>query len=245
MKIELIAHYTTAKIAIEKILPNNSLRFNKLKNSNDPWEFKKNIHVNLNDNIFKMFNDLKRKDNLNSFYENIKSISFSTDDLSTSDKKIECYKNSLMWAHYGNNHKGVCFVFDKKALTNLFVNQHGKQILINENVSYLENPCGIVIKDESSSFNKQVVIEKRKEWSYENEFRLSIIPSNEDRFISNISESLLAIVIGGNFPEVYKCCLLEIKEKGFSNIKLCQIHYDPNGFYYLSGIDDKSVPCVI
>lgn len=120
-KRKLICHYTEREIAIEKILFTRSLRFNELKNTNDPWEYKKNINPSIRNG-----NDLFRaigKSNETQFQsEKVKSLSF-TKDLS----KIRCFENQLMWSHYAENHKGICLVFDERKLKKLFEQQFLKK----------------------------------------------------------------------------------------------------------------------
>lgn len=252
--MNLISHYTSADKAILEILPKKRLKFNELKNSNDPWEYKRNIYARFGENILNLMGNLKKMDELNTYIDNIKSICF-TNDFPTENR---CFCNRLMWAHYGDNHKGVCLVFDRDKLINLLKK--------SDNGLYLDQPDEIIysstkpksiaisgnedIKDFVKNNSDEILFTKNEVWGYEKEFRLVYIPnkekiSNKDLFIDNISDALEAIFIGGNISKIDQNAIRVIKEKNYSNSNLYKMLWDKNGFFRISDLDNDSIhpPC--
>lgn len=91
--MNLISHYTSAETAINYILCKKTLRFNELKNTNDPLEYKKGITLKLDENILKLFKNYKTKDELEEHILTLKSISFTKDSKKPEEKS---YFNELM-----------------------------------------------------------------------------------------------------------------------------------------------------
>lgn len=123
--MNLVSHYTSAETAINFILPNKSLKFNELRKTNDPLEYKKSIYIQLGTNMLEVNKALKAMDKLNDYFQSIKSISLTKD---FTEKNKRCFFNQLMWAHYGKNHTGVCLVFDKSELIRIFKEQYSGRL---------------------------------------------------------------------------------------------------------------------
>lgn len=100
------------------------LRFGKVVNSNDPIEVKNmeffyNGDSEIGDNI---------ENDIRNYLNNILHlIAFSEGEIEMSEELIQegtlhelkerpAFYLPRMWAAYGDNHKGICFVFDKKKL---------------------------------------------------------------------------------------------------------------------------------
>lgn len=243
--MNLISHYTSAKTAIDFILPSKSLRFNELKNTNDPWEYKKEIYIKLEENFLNVFKFLKDKDELDKHFQNLKSISFTND---FKDENKRCFYNQLMWTHYSKNHQGVCLVFDKDELVNLIKEQYEEEDFIEpRSVEYDDSFKKIVL---NNSINTNNIIEhlsyrKKMIWKYEEEFRCIIQPNDKESFIKCIERALKAIIIGGNFPKIYHCKIKELIKNEEYESRLCKINYDKSGSYFLSDIDDEYLPSKI
>ncbi len=233
--MELISHYTSAKTAINCILPKESLKFNELKNTNDPWEYKKNLYVQLSENMLDVRDRFRMMDEITTYIENIKSISFTKD---FPKEKERCFCNQLMWSHYGDNHKGVCLIFDRDKLVKLIKKTKNGVCLSQPNQITYSLPKE---KDYPINTNKNIqefVIEnsddliftKNKAWNYEKEFRLVFLP-NKDKFINrsfsikNISDALAAIILGGNCSENDKCAIEKLYKKTYSEAEFLKIIY--------------------
>jgi len=99
----------------------------------------------------------------------------------------ESYKNTLMWSHYGQSHKGVCIEFDVAHGVSLFG-------LCNK-VEY----GGPLPKLDYPSTDPRDVIapifRKSKHWEYEEEWRVAI-PSWSHRHLDFPAEAVTAVVFG-------------------------------------------------
>lgn len=116
-----IYHYTSAEVALTKIIPAGNLRAGSFLTMNDPRESK--------DWLFGMKYD--REPDRESIGEeearaasriaqaSTRVIALSTDIDSPHSGVNEAqfgrgYAHSAMWAHYGQSHAGVCLIFDRK-----------------------------------------------------------------------------------------------------------------------------------
>lgn len=131
--------------------------------------------------------------------------------------------NPVMWAHYANNHKGICIGFD---MTHPFFNQSYSMNGFQENskifsllkVDYkLNRPTY-----EDLSLEEYVVTAfstKRVEWSYEKEYRL-LRPITSDNKVRRVEKIPLSV-----FKEIYFGLQCETDKDVLNNIKaLCKIY---------------------
>ena len=90
-----------------------------------------------------------------------------------------------MFSHYGDSHKGLCYIFDSKKLI--------PDELINSliKVDYLQVPALVEYKvpdkysdNELEQIGRNMVKIKYKEWEYENEWRLRINLGNPSKNIN-------------------------------------------------------------
>ena len=135
---QFLYHYTTANIALNYILKNNTLKFGKYNNTNDPKE-SKNWEFNLGSNEKRDFRKYKMGE-LSSWMSsklknNTKIACFSMDSAPLTGNHIkDIFKRGFckprMWAQYTNNHSGVCLVFHKEKLSKLIKNVFEPNYLI-------------------------------------------------------------------------------------------------------------------
>lgn len=96
--------------------------------------------------------------------------------------------NILMWSHYADCHRGICFGFDG-AETNPFFGRA-------QQVSYQEHyPVANLIKDHPGSYQDKVILSKASFWAYEREWR--IIEHERGNGIYRFDENDLKQVIFG------------------------------------------------
>ena len=93
------------------------------------------------------------------------------------------YDNLLMWAHYGDKHKGVCIEYNTNSIiTNVEaeMRQHGYNLIIVGNAIYSKRRKKL--KPIKNYFSINNLIEaaflKDKHWEYESEFRFVIVDFN-------------------------------------------------------------------
>ena len=120
----------------------------------------------------------------------------------------------LMWSHYADYHKGLCFVFDldKLSLNGLFAD------VIYANTKPCYDYCNM---DEDPL---KWFIYKHKDWRYEKEIRGILIPpknakTERYRKVHFPKEALKEIIFGAKYQEYYKSFGQVIgvcKENGFN-----------------------------
>lgn len=119
-----IHKYTTTD-RLKEIIQNNSLYFSSVAKYNDPFEFKANLSSNFNQlELFTLLKDTGKYSDAEATKLSDMMIQDKEACLSSFQQSIEktisklgvcClsqkYNNLLMWAHYGNDHKGVVLKF--------------------------------------------------------------------------------------------------------------------------------------
>ena len=155
------------------VLNEGTLHFSPYSLMNDPSEFKLIGYPNLSpetfefpsptraENLLKNFMDSGQYDKAKDFlYENTLLCCLTTSST-----------NPLMWAHYANNHRGVCYEYESEEILKASV---GKLCPIqykdgppdcSQNQSYIDYLTTI----------RECAFTKNKEWEYEDEWRISKI----------------------------------------------------------------------
>lgn len=248
-KRKLVCHYTKREIAIEKILSDRKLRFSELINSNDPWEYKKNIGISIEE-IEDIFPAYRQNAQIFQLVDKVKSISFTMDD-----KEKKCFENILMWAHYGENHRGICLIFDEYKLCELFENDESfvNRRLKEKEVSYVNSAEKINSnkKDDDAitflkKYEKPLFYTKNEAWSYESEYRLMLFPDNNepgDTFLNGIDKALVAIILGMEYPEEYKINIHELMRNYYPYARLFQMHWDTDGYFRIKDFSGLPQNC--
>ncbi|MFO9416554.1 DUF2971 domain-containing protein [Legionella pneumophila serogroup 1] len=247
-----IAHYTNLDTALNYILPSNKLRFGTAGKVNDPYENK--IDWLEDDPSTTLTLDCPDKLNkIRTLISNHIKLLCVTHfrDLEKHETGIEnlYYAIPLMWAHYGNKHKGACLIFDKEEL--------GKEIekipvegkIIRKKVEYCSflstvGDGGGIAVDRAlltnmigdtkllyNEVNKNAYLEtkffrKTKCWEIENEYRWLLFSKTYNDVFVNYKNSLKAIILGDDFD------LREID-------KVRMYKPDAHGLYQLSCIYGK------
>lgn len=252
-KMMTVGHYTKMKTVLEHILPvdpvspenKNRLLINTFKNSNDPWEYRQNCYTIFD--ISKFYSDPidqyhKAPEMQKEFFTRVGFISFTKDtDL------VKNFDHPGMWAHYGENHKGICLIFDLIELGDLFKNQF-KNITVSGSMKYgaienkpihLENEISLeaLFKEHA----KDLFFEKMKDWGNEKEFRFVTFDNTPDcdknSYLQYIDDALIAIILGANFDNTYKCVINQYLTNRDNNnknkIEFYQMVFD-NGIFRVS-----------
>lgn len=163
---EYLFHYTRSE-NYRKILDNQTLLFNNIHKTNDPYENKKFDFFDIteirkdeksyetDDEIRWFFNQLNRIKN-----RIVRSLSLSKGvyNFNTlNEKNRPGYFLPRMWAQYGNNSKGVCFVFDKaKLLEQLKANLDDRYHFFDGSIEYRD------ITEETYSLSLEKIIKNRR-----------------------------------------------------------------------------------
>lgn len=234
---QYIYHYTSLQKGLEYILPTMKLRLSPLKHTNDPRESK---HLVLS--IPDIDNYIEGKDEetldaatdttkfLKLLQREHKVVCFSRDSeeyFNVPDKFKTIYRGynkPTLWAHYADNHRGMCFIFDKSKLMKSVSSEFSdaKYKIYKENIVQYDALENIIdkfsVKFENylklgakkwlqDYFNKNyttLLLSKTSDWKTENEFRIIIKCKQKTDFLFlPINDSLSGIVLGADFPFAY------------------------------------------
>lgn len=120
------------------------------------------------------------------------------------------YLNELMWAHYANNHQGICVKYHFRNDITKFVDKSKGQIAYFRDIEYTSD---MDTYRKNGAINlKDAFFAKGKAWEYENELRLLAFDPNGDGRYGNIDakNSVAAIYFGLKCPQEKKDEIMEI-----------------------------------
>ncbi len=187
----IVYYFTSEKYGIEN-LKNRRLKVSDFSNVNDPFEL---LGIELRDR------DVRKAVNFEKSQISKKYglLCFSTDK-----------KNPVQWAHYADNHKGVCLGFDvpeKKLKTVKYV----KERLARETL-------------DQSDCNEKLLTTKFRHWVYEQERRLIIdlnstqINGDGLRFVSFSEDMVLKEVYIGCKSKLKFACISSAYKSGDKSV---------------------------
>jgi hypothetical protein len=241
-KMKLIGHYTKMEKVLEHILPDNRLLINNFKDSNDPWEYRENCYTIFD--ISKIWPDpidqyIIEPQMQAEFFNRVRSISFTQDT-----SLVRSFDHPGMWAHYGQNHKGICLVFDLNEFKKLFKTQfkrnakfgslkYGK---LESKTIRLEND--ITLEKVFKEYAKELFYKKLRDWKNEEEYRFTTFNSSENcnvnTYLKDINNALVAIILGAHFNKTYKCVIENhlLNRNHKNKIELYHLVFS-NGHFYI------------
>lgn len=252
MKIpKRIYHYTKLETALEYILPSATIRLGSIGITNDPRESKDwgfavmSPPQDLTPEKFleemaelqNIANHIRRKewwflstcqDDPNLIVPKLEHVDFSHFDYG--------FARASMWAHYAQNHRGICLEFDGLAL-NEAINSavvpgdlvFSGAVEYNDEFNFarmrhrgdaLQISWPDVSKNNIVDGMRQHILarydlfflEKTKDWKVEQEFRW-LVNSQRGPVEVDIRKSLRSIVVGTDFPSVYGPSIKSLAEK--------------------------------
>lgn len=233
----------------ENIIKNSALWFSRPSEFNDPFECYSILSSFSDRDVEKWLNTKESflnattnkqeeaRNRVMSMTENIK-IKDSI-DRKLNDIGISCFckteKEVLMWSHYSDKHKGMCFQFNVEKDPNLF--------LLPYFVEYVPSisPKNYFLK-QSNEFIRQFITTKCYKWCYEQEIRVIKFP--EEMSLSNADkgkafeykpEALRKIIFG---CKASKETISKYKDDlcanyGFGHVKFSQMQQKKDGTFEL------------
>ena len=228
---EYVAHYTSLDTVVKYIIPTNKIRISSFEVLNDPYEtvfdwLEKGLNISEITFEENDQNDLEFQKIKENIKKNIKIFSTTTFDeknKNTADISNDIYCRPRMWAQYGDNHEGVCLIFDKKELHIEFESSRKVAVIAdkveyNNFISLIENSVTIeptklksLSNDpyklyEQLNNNQQLTsrfFRKHNDWESENEYRWLVYSEDESEFDLDFKKSLKAIVFGSKVNDRY------------------------------------------
>ena len=126
----------------------------------------------------------------------------------------------LMWAHYGNSHRGFCLEFDAEVL---------RKYCYCSRVRYLKHypTFSEFVRADPEECARTFVLTKSNHWEYEKEVRLVINTETEDgrelgRVVKYPQDSLTGIIFGCSISDEDKQIVTEAVIKNGANVTLYQ-----------------------
>lgn len=214
-------HYTKT-CNLYPILLSMKLKMNKLEETNDPREKLNSFH-----GIF-------RTDYFNSEHGCIKLL----EEFMNNNPTITCFSGDseakkgfnlpTMWAHYADNHKGVCLKINTKKFCQEKENLNGTFRWID--YFQKENFNQFMISNETTKDEilRKLVFSKRDDWSSENEWRLFSLDGID---FCSIENSLESIIIGLDFDHSFLPSIETITKENMIGIEEILIDEQTQDFY--------------
>lgn len=225
-----VYHYTKLDVAASFILGGDrQLRLGRAKTMNDPLEhdtrrrilgFAGNHLVPDQIDLFSRAIDTAARENVRIFSATFDRPSIVVDHPNgpiVTSPLLRGLSHPAMWAHYAENHSGVCLVFDRKKLDSRILAAANSLAVRSGEVEYqpwlnfaLAKAKATLDADTrpetaESWANRQILglweqlyLKKHEDWSYENEFRWLVIGKSPSDFFVQLKGSELAAVIVGS-----------------------------------------------
>ncbi len=246
-------YYTSFETGAKYILPKMRLRFNSFKNTNDPRETKEwNFNLSISEgeheklpicvdflSYQKKFTDLIKK--------RIKLLCFSR-DYNPQNGEWKNYglfgrgfMKPRMWAQYGDNHKGLCLIIDKKMFESELLAE--EQIIGKYKSDYIEyrdyfEPNDLyafkidtkdiiksnfkdVVNDRVKRYYKTMFFRKNIDWETETEYRY-LLKNNIKNVYIDIKNCLKGVVLGLDFVLKKKRVIKKLLP---NSITIAQLYY--------------------
>lgn len=148
------------------------------------------------------------------------------------------YANSVMWAHYANNHQGFCVKFKIPSLFTMIEPNEGKVIMLMP-INYTERLSIINFGNSISNISfKEAFLTKQKNWEYEHEHRILYYNKNGSEDFPSLplpKGSIVAIYLGVRCSDDNKQKIFNlIKNK--SNVEVYQMQISSEDIYKLKSL---------
>jgi hypothetical protein len=237
-----VYHYTTARKAIDLILPRRRLLLGNYGKTNDPKETKDWTFVlaglSPNEDYFSI------EEHSRAVSQAIKKRSHifcaSADGPAEHAIAPEAHSRGFgrprMWDQYGDKHKGVCLVFFKEHLDRLIRSQHPNAWHRRGKVAYLNRPLAPDLRVwEPYTINMPLLrqlgvhdyaeqhiyrhaahlfFEKARDWRDEQEFRWLAVTGTSDDVFVEFDCSLTAVVFGEHCSEEHVRSIVRLAKGG-------------------------------
>ena len=233
-----------------EIIKNHTLWFSRPKEFNDPFDCFSILAPSTDNDKYEWLKDQKPFRNSSHTQKDEarkRLLSMTSSDIKHEivDKELNkmgicCFnkteKESLMWSHYSDSHKGLCFQFDITKNPELFI--------LAKDVKYVSSIEPIDIFKDKKWKNKimsHIIIPKYNKWSYEKEVRVIKFPSEMNYTESDTGkpiefklEALKKIIFGCKASEETISSYQSLcEEYGFKHVKFSKMQQKLDGSFEL------------
>ncbi len=236
-----------------QILVNNTLYFSSPRNLNDPLDCRFKVKINKPENFT---NETKKMIKESWFYND--ELKYKMKELygASTEKKEEflrylieylqniysgicCFsltaENNLLWSHYADEAKGMCFVFDKdKLLESIRESNNSKQDLLKDGkIKYrgVRSAKVKLYKRGDIIYSTDHFFAKTSHWREEEEYRIISQIKEDNRFFPMKplefnryrlfdKKSLKYIFVGERMPKTHRDLIENICKNNFQTIKV-------------------------
>lgn len=192
------------------LLVNDSIYASNLQQQNDPFEGSVQLPQSFQDDIW-----------VTPIIQELREYGVCSFSIKQAEESFP--SNELLWAHYGNSHKGFCIEFDLDLL-NENCASHSDLIDIIQ-INYNNERPEILKKEKDSIVRQKIFGSKSIPWQYENEIRL-VFKSPGIKQV--MRESIKTVYFGLNISLIDRDDIVR-KLKG-SGIKLFQMERVENQY---------------
>lgn len=208
----------------KKVLYEQKLKFNNPSFFNDPFDCDINLISfelkNLSSDVEREIKQLKSKYEKHSISDQqlLEAYKFAQVN-KLNNASICCFslncKNTVMWSHYGDNHKGIALIFDQ-SLNDCFEDLESKRISFFP-VSYTQKSRTNYLENKKKAI-QQLFATKSADWKYESEYRLVTLKNQE--FFKFRKQYLTGAIFGCRVDAVKRDAFIEYcKHHGYENLK--------------------------
>jgi hypothetical protein len=231
-----VFHYTKRDTALEHILLDKKIRLGQIGLTNDPRESKEWWFPLQSNKALKpkVFLDLEQKvinsaNNIGTKEWKVLCVSqHHPDHLSRQHNPfVQGFCRPRMWAHYSDNHKGVCFRFNGLKIDEQIQKELGNKCKvfrgpivyddINSIAPYPINIDKIIakgleegIREYFFEYYEHFFLTKSKDWETEYEYRWIIHGTSMSPEYISIENCIVGVIVGVDFPEVYEPSLIKL-----------------------------------
>ncbi|MDR3602071.1 MAG: DUF2971 domain-containing protein [Desulfosporosinus sp.] len=128
--------------------------------------------------------------------------------------------NILLWAHYADNHKGICIEFSTMNLNSIFSTI--KRMNYSSTVPVIHRNQRAV-----SELANDIFLNKTIDWSYEKEWR--IISSGNSYYKPIIESDITGVIIGERISQIDREWVIDWL-KGYKNVKIYQCRMSKSSY---------------
>jgi hypothetical protein len=224
------------KRMIESLI-NAEVYFSTPEKLNDPFDSQIDLKNSLDTAISKVSGDEEKvlmslKDHMNDFLAEVNRM---VKEYGVWSYSLEL-KNSLMWAHYADEHRGICLIYDLpdnfrnhnlgEVIGNSAVD-YGNNLIVEYFIEFSQNQDRPVFRQFATLLFIKLLTSKDKCWEYEKEGRVI----SKQAGIKTIGKTALRqVCFGLRTPENDKALVREILDKHGYHVTIGKMERDENDF---------------